>query len=69
MARFEIVDEDTVLDADGRRHDVREAIATLPWVDQLCPLMPYQYAHQQRHERDLPAGSAILGGPALLLRL
>jgi hypothetical protein len=45
MARFEIVDVDTVVDVDGLQHDVPEAIAALPWVDQLCPLMPHQYAH------------------------
>jgi hypothetical protein len=48
MARFEIVDVDTVVDVDGLEHDVSEAIAALPWVDQLCPLMPHQYAHQSK---------------------
>ena len=48
MAEFEIVDDHTVVGADGRRHDVLEAIAELPWVDQLCPLMPHQYAHQSK---------------------
>ena len=44
MARFEIIDDRTVMDADGVNHDVFEAIERLPWVDQLCPLMPPQYA-------------------------
>ena len=48
MAEFEIVDVDTVVDADGLQHDVGEAIAGLPWVDQLCPQMPHQYAHQSK---------------------
>jgi hypothetical protein len=48
MARFEIVDEHTLVDADGTRHDVLEAIAGLPWVKQLCPLMPHEYAHQSK---------------------
>ena len=48
MAQFEIVDDHTVVGGDGRRHDVLEAIAELPWVDQLCPLMPHQYAHQSK---------------------
>ena len=48
MARFEIVDAHTVRDADGRDHDVLEAIAVLPWVKQLCPLMPHEYAHQSK---------------------
>ncbi len=48
MAGFEIVDDHTVAGADGRTHDVLEAIEGLPWVDQLCPLMPHQYAHQSK---------------------
>lgn len=48
MARFEIIDERTVVDADGVGHDVLEAIAALPWVAQLCPLMPHQYAHRSK---------------------
>ena len=48
MARFEIVDVHTVRDPDGREHDVLEAIAVLPWVKQLCPLMPHEYAHQSK---------------------
>ena len=33
-------------DVDGREHDVLEAVAALPWVSQLCPLMPHDYAHK-----------------------
>ena len=29
---------------DGRTVDILEAIQALPWVSQLCPLMPHQYA-------------------------
>jgi hypothetical protein len=50
MNRFEIVDEHMVIDAEGVEHDVREAIAELPWVDQLCPLMPHQYDHRSKAE-------------------
>jgi len=50
MARVEIVDEHTVVVADGRRHDALEAIAELPWVGQLCPLMPHQYAHLSKSD-------------------
>ena len=31
-----------------REQDVLEAIAVLPWVKQLCPLMPHEYAHQSK---------------------
>ena len=41
MTRFEIIDDRTVVDADGVKHDVFEAIERLPWVDQLSPLMPH----------------------------
>ncbi len=41
---FEIVDSRTVRVPEGREYDVFEAIDALPWVDQLCPLMPHQYA-------------------------
>ena len=50
MSRFEIIDERTVVDVDGARHDVFESVERLPWVDQLCPLMPHQYAHLNRSE-------------------
>ncbi|MBA3687331.1 MAG: hypothetical protein H0W81_00610 [Chloroflexi bacterium] len=43
-ANFEIVDSRTVRAEDGREYDVFEAIGALPWVSQLCPLMPHQYA-------------------------
>ncbi len=50
MSRFEIIDERTVVDVDGVRHDVFESVERLPWVDQLCPLMPHQYAHLNRSD-------------------
>ena len=45
---FEIVDSRTVRDGTGRDHDVLEAIGRLPWVEQLCPLMPHEYVHQRK---------------------
>jgi hypothetical protein len=42
--RFDVLDARTVHGADGAEYDVLEAIDALPWVDQLCPLMPHQYA-------------------------
>jgi hypothetical protein len=48
MGTFEIVDARTVRDAAGTDHDVLEAIGALPWVKQLCPLMPHEYAHQTK---------------------
>jgi hypothetical protein len=48
LVRFEIVDRRTVRDADGGEHDVLEAIEALPWVTQLCPLMPHDYAHRDK---------------------
>ena len=48
MNRFEVVDGHTIVDAEGVEHDIAEAIAALPWVDQLCPLMPHQYAHRSK---------------------
>ena len=48
MTRFDLVDEHTLVSADGTQHDVFEAIAVLPWVKQLCPLMPHEYAHQSK---------------------
>ena len=50
MAQFEIVDAGTVVGPDGVQYDVPEAIAGLPWVDQLCPLMPHQYAHLSKSD-------------------
>ncbi len=44
MPQFEIIDSHTVRDADGREYSVPEAIDALPWVSQLCPQMPHQYA-------------------------
>jgi hypothetical protein len=43
VARFEVVDAHTVRDEDGREYNVLQAIAALPWVSQLCPVMPHQY--------------------------
>jgi hypothetical protein len=42
--KLEILDSRKVRGADGREYDVLEAIAALPWVSQLCPSMPHQYA-------------------------
>lgn len=42
--KYEIVDSRTVRGESGRQYDVLEAIEVLPWVTQLCPLMPHQYA-------------------------
>jgi hypothetical protein len=39
-----MLDSRTVRAADGLEHDLLEAIEALHWVDQLCPLMPHQYA-------------------------
>lgn len=41
---WEVIDSRTVRAEDGSEHDVIQAIGQLPWVDQLCPLMPHQYA-------------------------
>lgn len=43
-ADFQIVDSRTVRGEDGREYDVLDAIAALPWVRQLCPVMPHEYA-------------------------
>lgn len=43
-AAFQIIDSRTVRGEDGRIHDVLEAIDALPWVRQLCPQMPHEYA-------------------------
>jgi hypothetical protein len=51
MLGFEIVDSRTVRDQDGREHDVLESIDALPWVPQLCPMMPHDYAHQFKSDR------------------
>ena len=44
IREFEYVDERILLGADGARYDVLEAIQQLPWVRQLCPFMPHEYA-------------------------
>lgn len=44
MTKLEFVDSRTARDADGREYDVLKAIGALPWVSQLCPQMPHQYA-------------------------
>ena len=46
MLGLEIVDSRTVRDQEGRDHDVLESINALPWVSQLCPQMPHDYAHK-----------------------
>jgi hypothetical protein len=43
---YEIVDSRTVRDQDGGDHDVLQSIEALPWVSQLCPQMPHDYAHK-----------------------
>jgi hypothetical protein len=48
VPRYEIVDAQTVRDDFGHDHDVLQAIELLPWVRQLCPLMPHEYAHQAK---------------------
>jgi hypothetical protein len=40
---MEPMDERMVRAEDGVEYDVRVAIESLPWVSQLCPLMPHQY--------------------------
>lgn len=42
--RYEPVESFSVRGPDGREYEVAEAIALLPWVSQLCPLMPHDYA-------------------------
>lgn len=44
MPGFQIIDERTVRGDDGREYDVLKAVDALPWVHQLCPLMPHDYA-------------------------
>lgn len=41
---FEYVDERTLRGDDGSSYDVLDAIGQLPWVRQLCPFMPHEYA-------------------------
>ena len=59
MTTFEIIDPRTVRDADGKDHDVLQAMETLPWVHQLCPLMPHDYVHQHKEGVD-PLAYAIV---------
>jgi hypothetical protein len=42
--RFRVVEERTIRGADDVAIDVLEAIDALPWIRQLCPLMPHEYA-------------------------
>jgi hypothetical protein len=44
IGRFEYVDEHTLRGDDGSSLDVLDAISVLPWVRQLCPFMPHEYA-------------------------
>lgn len=37
------IGERTIRAEDGAEYDVIDAIDALPWVSQLCPLMPHQY--------------------------
>ena len=41
---FEYIDERTLRGDDGIAYDVLDAIEQLPWVRQLCPFMPHEYA-------------------------
>ena len=50
MLKFEIVNSRTVRDQEGRDHDVLESIEKLPWVHQLCPQMPHDYAHKLKSD-------------------
>ena len=50
MLKFEIVNSRTVRDQEGRDHDVLESIDALPWVSQLCPQMPHDYAHKLKSD-------------------
>ncbi len=58
LPEFEIVGPTTVRDVEGREHDVLEAVAALPWVSQLCPLMPHDYAHKSSQIRSHTASSS-----------
>lgn len=42
--QFQYVDDRTLRDADGATFDVLDAVQHLPWVRQLCPFMPHEYA-------------------------
>ncbi|MCZ7537521.1 MAG: hypothetical protein M5T61_17525 [Acidimicrobiia bacterium] len=42
--QYQYVDERTIRDRGGIEHDVLEAVDQLPWVRQLCPFMPHEYA-------------------------
>lgn len=44
MQPFEVIDARSVRASGGADVWVLEAIDALPWVNQLCPLMPHQYA-------------------------
>jgi len=41
---FEYLDECTLRGADGTHYDVLDAVGQMPWVRQLCPFMPHEYA-------------------------
>ena len=43
-AELTYVNESTLADASGARHNVLQAIEELPWVRQWCPFMPHEYA-------------------------
>ena len=44
MPKYKFVSTSRVRDDDGREYDVAPAVDALPWVSQLCPQMPHQYA-------------------------
>jgi hypothetical protein len=51
MLGLEIIDSRTVRDQEGRDYDVFESINSLPWVKQLCPQMPHEYAHKLKSDQ------------------
>ena len=44
VRQFEYVDERTLRGANCTDYDVLDAVQQLPWVRQLCPFMPHEYA-------------------------
>ncbi len=51
LTTLEIIDSRTVRDEDGRDHDVLASMNALPWVRQLCPQMPHEYAHKRESDQ------------------
>ena len=44
MARFEVVSSAAVRAPDGHEFTFAAAVEVLPWIKQLCPQMPHEYA-------------------------